>query len=226
MMSDFADDGNSSKSIVNTGPGVAIGRDNYGTINAPIDDTTKRILAKLATEAPDLARVVRTALDKGVVPPGLVYALERAAWAINEDVALMIQGAAQSINEDVASMLQRTASNLNEDVDRLERVADQIDKQAEAATQLNSGTSEFRSLIERIEQESNSLAEVQQAYTGYGVVHQLDQIATRIEHHSGIIERVIEPPPAQIVVNWRPTLWAFFIGVIVGITFLAVAIHR
>jgi hypothetical protein len=43
--------------IFNTGSGTAIGRDNYGTINAPIDDTTRKLLAKLAGEAPDLARL-------------------------------------------------------------------------------------------------------------------------------------------------------------------------
>jgi hypothetical protein len=50
--------------IINTGAGAAIGRDNYGTINAPIDDTTKKLLAKLTAEAPDLARVF-AALDEG-----------------------------------------------------------------------------------------------------------------------------------------------------------------
>lgn len=223
-----ADDSNSLRPVVNTGPGTAIGRDNYGTINAPIDETTKRILAKLATEAPDLARLVRTALDKGIVPPGLIYALERAAWAINEDVALMLQGAASNINEDVALMLQGAASNINGDVVlQLQRAADQIKEGADTTTRLlGSGTSEFRDLVERLEQASTSWAEVQQAYTGYGVVHQLSQIAEDIKRHADVIERVVEPPPAQIIVNWRPTLWAFVIGIIVGMIFLVVTTHR
>jgi hypothetical protein len=202
-------DDESFRTVVNTGPGTVIGRDNYGTINSPIDDTTKKILAKLATEAPDLARVVRTALDKGIVPPGLVYALERAAWAINEDVAVMLQGAARNINEDVAIQLGYAANQIKEGADTTARL-------------LGSGTSDFRSLVERLERACASLTEVQQAYVGYGVIHQLSQVAEEIKHRADVIEGAVEPPPAQIIVNWRPTFWAFITGIIVGMVILAV----
>ena len=199
--------------IFNTGPGTAIGRDNYGTINAPIDDTTRKLLAKLATEAPDLARLVRRALDEGIVPPGLVYALERAAWAINEDVALMIHGAASSINEDVAMMLLGAARDIKEGADTTERL-------------MQSGTSTLQEAARQLDGTASALAEVQEAYTGNGVVYQLGKIADEIDYRAGIIEGNVAPPPAQIVVNWRPVGWAFVIGLIVGMAFLAVVAQR
>src|SRR5690242_2213708 len=94
-------DGESRIEQHNHGPGAFVGRDNYGTINT-IDPTTRKILKKLSTEAPALAKLLQKALQDGVVSPDVVHALELAARNINEDVANALFLAGRNINEDIA----------------------------------------------------------------------------------------------------------------------------
>jgi hypothetical protein len=125
----------------------------------------------------------------------------------------MIHGAASSINEDVALMLSGAAREIKEGANTTERL-------------VHSGTSMLQEAARQLDGTASALAEVQEAYTGNGVVHKLGKIADEIDYRADIIERNVAPPPAQIIVNWRPVLWAFVIGVIVGMAFLAVVTQR
>jgi hypothetical protein len=204
----FPDDENLPQSVASIGSGAAVGGHNYGTINTPIDDTTKKLLAGVVKAAPALGQVVREFLDKGIIRPELVYALERAAWAINEEVALMIRGAANNINEDVATMLMGAGKEIKEGTENNSRL-------------LDTGTSRIDRLVERLEQTSTELAEVQRSYEGAGIVYQLGQAAEDIGYHASVISGTVTPPPARTIVNWKATLIAFVIGVVVGMAILA-----
>jgi hypothetical protein len=112
---DFGTDG--SRGQNNYGSGPFIGRDNYGDIRYEmVDPQTKTMLAKLSADAPDLAKLLRTALYEGVISPDVAEALMIAVRNINEDVVEALLVAGHNINADVASALESAGQNINKDV--------------------------------------------------------------------------------------------------------------
>jgi hypothetical protein len=190
----------------NHGSGSFVGRDNYGTINA-IDDTTRAILKKLTKEAPALAQLLGKALQDGVVSPDVVRALEVAARNINEDVAHALWIAGKNINEDVAHDLL-TAGNRITDAG-LDRVATRIE-----------------SASEQLQNVSASLNSVSQSYGRSSLLGRLDDTIDKIKLHADRIEGVVTPPPAQIVVAWKPTFYAFIFGFVAGLIVLAYIVRH
>lgn len=199
-----AEDESSRVEQHNHGPGTFIGRDNYGTINA-IDKTTQAILKKLSQEAPALARLLRQALRDGVVSPDVVHALEYAARRINEDVANALLFAGRNINGDVASMLMNAGIKISEACEfifRMERT------------------------LEEFERISRALCSLAQSNARNSLIGQLNEVVDSIRIHADRIEGVVTPPPAQIVVNWKPTFYAFAIGFLCGMALLAYLMQR
>jgi hypothetical protein len=99
------------------GNGPQIAGHNFGAIKYELlDGKTKATLAKLATDAPDLAGILKMAIRDGVISPDTVAALQSAVRHINEDVAQQFRYAARNINEGVAQQLYSAARNINEDV--------------------------------------------------------------------------------------------------------------
>jgi hypothetical protein len=133
----------------NHGSGPFIGRDNYGDIcYEMLDPKTKSVLAKLATDAPALAKLLTKALRDGVISPNLIEALESAVRNINEDVAYSLQLAGKNINADVAYSLQLAAQGINSDVaDKLLQTAESV---SEAARDLDSVLSSFSQRVEQV----------------------------------------------------------------------------
>lgn len=188
----------------NHGSGAFVGRDNYGTINT-IDKTTQAILENLSQEAPALARLLRKALQDGVVSPDVVHALEYAARNINEDVANALLFAGRNINEDVASMLLNAGTQISE--------AREFTIRTERA-------------LEEFERISATLGSLTQPYGRNSLITQLNEVVDNIGIHADRIEGVVTPPPAQIIVNWKPTFYAFVIGFVAGMTLLAYLMQR
>lgn len=191
----------------NHGPGTFVGRDNYGTINT-IDKTTQAILKKLSKEAPALAQLLRKALQDGVVSPDVVYALELAARNINEDVAHALWIAGNNINEDVAYSLRVAGEKISE------------------AGDLSEAAYRMERALERFEEVSGTLNNIVQPYGRDGLMNQLDKAVDSIRLHADRINGVVAPPPAQIVVDWKATFYAFIFGLVFGMALLAYAMHR
>ncbi|MFI7690736.1 hypothetical protein ACIBQ6_16820 [Nonomuraea sp. NPDC049655] len=203
----------------NHGSGTFIGRNNYGTINA-IDPATQAILEKLSQQAPALARLLRKALRDGVVSPDVVSALEYAARNINEDVAHALLIAGKNINEDVAYSLRIAGDNINEDVARtLLNAGNKISGAREVATRMERTLDELARLAE-------TLSSWTRSHGQNGLIEQLNKTVDTIRIHADRVEGVVTPPPAQIVVNWKPTFYAFAIGFLAGMALLAYLIQR
>jgi hypothetical protein len=162
----------------NYGPGTFIGGDNYGNIEN-LDKATKAILEKLSREAPALGKLLSEALQKGIVSPEAVFALELAARSINEEVANSLRMAGQNINADVAGRLFAASQTLEE------------------------AASKFKDIEERLDPSF-----------GMGLIDRLDAAAQRVGNETERIEQVFEPPPPEIIINWKVTAWAFVAGVI------------
>ncbi|WP_143043623.1 hypothetical protein [Nonomuraea jiangxiensis] len=203
----------------NHGSGAFVGRDNYGTINA-IDKTTQAILEKLSQEAPALARLLRKALRDGVVSPDVVHALEYAARNINEDVANALLFAGRSINEDVAHSLRAAGDNINEDVART------LLKAGNKISEAREFTIRMERALEGFERISGTLSSLTRSHGRNSLIDQLNETVDSIRIHADRVEGVVTPPPAQIVVNWKPTFYAFVIGFLAGIALLAYLIQR
>ena len=124
----------------NYGSGLMAGRDiNIKTISKEAEN----LLSKLAKDAPELADLLRTALDEGVIKPDIAIQLASAARSINEDVAHQLYSASRYLNEDVANSLRYTANLLNEDVasslhDSAEHINDSV------ATRISSTSADLR----------------------------------------------------------------------------------
>lgn len=185
------DDSREEKHIIqnNTGSGAFVGGNNYGPIHA-IDPKTSAVLASLAEEAPGLAELMRRALREGLVSPDAVYALEIAARNINADVAEALLIAGRNINEDVAGTLRITGARIENGVNSLPQLTTEL---AEAASAFGGRGSSVS-----------------------GPIDQLESVLVALERQADRIEVVVTPPPAEIVVNWRVTLWAFGVGVAIG----------
>ncbi|GLX02183.1 hypothetical protein [Microtetraspora sp. NBRC 16547] len=188
----------------NHGAGAFVGRDNYGTINA-IDKTTQAILEKLSQEAPALARLLRKALRDGVVSPDVVHALEYAARNINEDVANALLFAGKNINEDVARRLLDAGTKISE--------AREFAVRVERA-------------LEGFERISGTLGSLTQSYGRDSLIDQLNETVDSIRIHADRVEGVVTPPPVQIVVNWKPTFYAFVFGFLAGIALFTYLMQR
>lgn len=191
----------------NHGSGTFIGRDNYGTINA-IDETTQAILKRLSKEAPALAQLLRKALHDGVISPDVAYALEVAARNINEDVAYALWIAGRNINEDVAYDL-RVAGEKISDTAELSRIVTRIEES-----------------LEHFERISSTLNAMTHPYRQDSLANQLNRIIDNIKYQADRIDSTATPPPAQIVVNWKATIYAFVLGVIAGMALLAYSMPR
>ncbi|MEV6634383.1 hypothetical protein AB0M54_26910 [Actinoplanes sp. NPDC051470] len=193
-------------SQTNSGPGTFVGRDNYAPINL-IDDATRAVLSKLSKEAPPLAELLKRAINDGLVSPDVVYSLEFAARSINEDVAHALYTAGQNINEDVANTLAyagRSFEGALENVDRFEK-----------------SVSSAGDTANRLEDLSRSLDSLISSYERDAFIGRLENVVESIDLHADRMQGVVQLPPAQVVVAWKPTLYAFLIGLIVGMTFIA-----
>ncbi|WP_433462718.1 hypothetical protein [Spirillospora sp. CA-128828] len=190
----------------NHGSGAFIARDNYGTINT-IDATTKKILSKLSKEAPALAELLQKALQDGVVSSDVVFALEHAARSINEDVAHALLVAGNSINEDVASNLLHASRQINE-----------AEGLTQAITRIEYALGEF----ERVATVLNGMTPPSGRND---LLSRLESTLRSIGDHADRIEGTVQPPPAQMVVNWKVTMWAFGVGFMLGVVLLAYAIN-
>ncbi|MEU6036946.1 hypothetical protein ABZ801_16215 [Actinomadura sp. NPDC047616] len=206
-MTDHSGDEPSRFEQHNHGSGAFIGRDNYGTINA-IDKTTQAILEKLSKEAPALARLLRKALQDGVVSPDVVHALEVAARNINEDVAHALWTAGRNINEDVAITLLQAGTKISE-AGNLDRIATRME-----------------SALERFEAVSVALNSMSRPQGRNSLMGQLEDTVDSIRLHADRIEGVVTPPPAQVVVAWKPTFYAFIFGLVAGMILLALIVNR
>jgi len=172
--------------------GTFVGRDNYGTIET-LDPNTKAILAKLAREAPPLAALVSQALRDGIVSPQVVYALERAAWSINEDVASALRYASDRINEDVASSLSNVGEKINPEV-----------------------ASSFSRTAESLDDAISELDRIARSLTSYDTIGRLDAIVGRLSDEAGHIEYMFTPPQPIRVLSWDQIKAVFLVGCILG----------
>jgi hypothetical protein len=128
----------------NNGAGTFIGGHNFGTVES-VDAKTKAVLNKLSIEAPALAKLLRKALQDGLISPDIASSLEMAARNINWDIAEALYIAGENINMDVAMALSHAGDNINMEVatridaatDRLKQVALQLNE-AQATAQRTS----------------------------------------------------------------------------------------
>ena len=189
MVVSVADFGNEGpREQHNHGSGPFIGRDNYGSMRYELlDPKTRIVLAKLSTDAPDLAKLLATALRDGVISPDIVAALESAVRNINEDVAESLMLAGRNINEDVAESLMFAGRNINEDVaNKLLRAADTI---------------------------SQAMHGLDQALPPWN--HAVEQ-SDHLGGGSNFGHMVVTPPSVKIIDNWKVKFKAFFWGTGVG----------
>ena len=178
----------------NHGPGPFIGRDNYGDIRYEmLDLKTKAAMERLSKDAPGLANLLTKALRDGIISPDTVAALESAVRNINEDVASALLLAGKNINEDVASSLEYAGRNINENV---------ANKIFQAAETLREATSGLDYSIDKV--------------NGGSGLARLAGVAGVITEAAGRIERVVTPPPPQIIVNRMAVFKAFLLGAAVG----------
>jgi hypothetical protein len=177
----------------NYGSGPFIGGNNYAPIRyETLDPKTRMALAKLSTDAPELAELLKRSFREGIISPDIVDALVSAVRNINEDVAESLRFAGQNINEDVAESLRFAGQNINEDVAESLRFAGQ---------NINS------EVADRI---TRAADRVDEAMRG------LDYALPSLNNTAERIERVITPPPPEIIVNRMVTFKAFLCGVAVG----------
>jgi hypothetical protein len=184
----------------NYGPGAFIGRDNYGDISYEmVDPQTKSMLAKLSEDAPDLAKLLREALNDGVISPDVAEALMFAVRNINEDVAEALLVAGHNINADVASVLESAGQNINRDV------AAEILQAAQTLSgvrrELNHSLSSLDQTVGRVNSES-------------GLGH-LAAIAGAIITAAERIECAVTPPRPRKIALIKAFLLGFAIGVLV-----------
>ena len=175
-MADFRNEG--PREQHNYGSGPFIGGNNYAPIRyETLDPKTRMALAKLSTDAPELAELLKRSFREGIISPDIVDALVSAVRNINEDVAESLRFAGQNINEDVAESLRFAGQNINSEVaDRITRAADRVDE----------------------------------------AMRGLDYALPSLNNTAERIERVITPPPPEIIVNRMVTFKAFLCGVAVG----------
>ena len=129
---------------INNGSGTFIAGHNYGTVQT-LDAKTKRVLDKLSVEAPALARLLHKALRDGLISPDIASSLEMAARNLNWDVAEALYTAGENINIDVAMALSHAGDNINPQtaaridaaVERLSKLAAQIDQSHDTADKLS-----------------------------------------------------------------------------------------
>ncbi|SCL15141.1 hypothetical protein [Micromonospora inyonensis] len=215
-ISEFPPDESEASAFVvqrNERDGIFVGRDMHGNIIQHLDDTTKEVLRRLSKEAPALAALLQKALRDGVVSPEVVYALEVAARNINEDVAYMLSDASRKINEDVAWMFLEAAKDLG--------------TAADTGTQgLSQVTSRVETVVASLQEASDGLQKGLGSYRDHEVFDQLDARISEIMAQADRIKGVVSPPPAQIVVNWKPTFWAFLWGLVAGMVLMVVLSQR
>lgn len=188
MSTTFPDDEPPRIEQHNHGPGPFIGRDNYGTINNAIDETTKKVLRKLSHEAPALADLLEQALQDGIVSPDAAYALEYAARNINQDVAESLAIAGRNINEDVATSLSCAAESLKDSLEKINAAPFGFDM-------------------------------MPAPNDSYDLTDKLSAAASDIKSH---ISRTSLSLQVQRQVDWRPTFWAFFVGLAIGMIIIGV----
>jgi hypothetical protein len=122
----------------NIGSGLFVGGDNRGSINYQVVDAqTRAWLAKTAKVAPDLARLLDTALSDGIISRNAVDALTMAAHNINADVADALMVAGSNINADVADSLSCAGRNINASIaESLRGSADKLAGERQALERL------------------------------------------------------------------------------------------
>jgi hypothetical protein len=180
----------------NHGSGTFVGRDNYGDIRYEmLDLRTKTALAKLSKDAPDLAKLLRTALRDGVISPDIVAALESAVRNINEDVAESLMIAGRNINEDVAESLRLAGQNINEDV------ANKFSLTVEALTEV---TRDFEYAVEK-------------AKDLQGTNSQLIGIGGTVTGATSRIDGAVTSSSLGIIDIWKTRFKIFFWGVGIGL---------
>ncbi|MER8087258.1 hypothetical protein ABTZ57_19505 [Streptomyces sp. NPDC094048] len=192
-----------------------------------LDANTKALLAKMTEQSPPLARLLTRALEDGVISPDIVDSLASAARSINEDVAQQLEYAARNINEDVAGLLGYAARSINEDVAKSLAhtgkkinpfVAQQLSEAAYALSKIDNrfDSTDLERVATRFEGVKDSLNEV---------VIRLDRLQNdnRLSHATGVLdnaaermERIVAPPPPEIVIDRKAQFYSFLWGVGAG----------
>jgi hypothetical protein len=80
--------------------------------------------------------------------------------------------------------------------------------------------------LESFERVSGALDNMIQPYGRGGLMDQLNKTVDDIKLHADRIDGVVTPPPAQIVVDWKPTFYAFIFGLVAGMVLLAYVMHH
>ncbi|MFH8723864.1 hypothetical protein [Streptomyces termitum] len=212
----------------NHGSGTFIAGDNHGGIHFEmLDANTKALLAKMTEQSPPLARLLTRALEDGVISPDIVNSLASAARSINEDVAQQLGYAARNINEDVAGLLGYAARSINKDVaqslaqtgEKINPVvAQQLSDAAYTLSKIDNrfDSTDLESVATRFEGLKDSLNEA---------VTRLDRLQNdnRLSHATGMLgdaaermERLVTPPPPEIIVDRKAQFYSFLWGVGAG----------
>jgi hypothetical protein len=144
--------------------------------------------------------------------PALAQLLQKALQdgVVSPDVVRALEFAARNINEDVANALRIAGRNINEDV----------------AWNLRSAGEKISGALERYERIADAFDSMVQPYGEDSLTSQLDKTVNSIRLHADRIESVFAPPPPQIITNWKATVYAFLIGLVVGVVALAYAMHH
>lgn len=116
---------------------------------------------------------------------------------VSPDAAYALEYAARNINQDVAESLAIAGRNINEDV----------------ATSLHIAADSIRDSLTRIESISYNLNITAPFNESEELEGKLESSVERIKHH---VDQVIRTSQVRTEVAWRPTLYAFFIGLGVG----------
>lgn len=210
----------------NHGSGTFIGGDNYGGVHVEIVDAkTKALLAKMTKQSPTLARLLTRALEDGVISPDTADSLARAARSINEDIANQLARAARNINEDVANSLRFSGEKINPAVaGQLENVAESLSKSAERLD-----LADLRRLVDRFENAQRALNEMatQMDHLGnYGPLNRMDHVTASLSSAADRMERLVKPPPPEIIIDRKAQWYSFLWGVGAGAALVAYLLGR
>lgn len=211
MGATYSDDKHPPYEQHNEGDGIFIGRDNYGPIQH-LDAATKEILKRLSREAPALAEMIRRAMREGIVSLDVVYALEYAARCINEDVAMTLERAGRNINEDSAAAFMGVAV-------RLEQLT------SHDYGGLHGAANRLESLIERIERASTSSSAAYSPGDSESLLNRIEERFATLRRDIKSNKGVVAAPPARVIVAWKPTFYAFFFGVLLGLALFGYTLY-
>ncbi|MDX2693719.1 hypothetical protein PV416_09950 [Streptomyces ipomoeae] len=210
----------------NHGSGTFIGGDNHGGIHFEmVDAKTKALLAMMAKQSPALARLLRRALEDGVISPDTVDSLARAARNINEDVANQLRHAAQNINEDVAHSLMFAGERINPAVAR--KLADAADSLNKAVGRLD--VTDLQRLVNRLEGSQRALNDVTMQMDRLqrdGPFSRMDHVTAALDGTAERMERLVTPPAPKIIIDRKAQWYSFLWGIATGAALMAYLLGR